>query len=236
MAEEEFGFLGEPLDATQRRVRLAARALGRHNLVHAYGHVSARIDKDRFQVCAPKPMGMIEPGEDGTIVPVNGALPEGVLGEVRCHQRIYARRPEVNGISRVFPRSVLTLSSLRRTPKARIGFGTYFYPQPPLWDDPLLIRSDEQATDFAETLGDARAIVMRGNGAVCVGPTVEESVIMAFYLEESAATELAVLATGRENESVCYTSEQASIRATGTGRIYERLWDYMTAGDPERLS
>jgi HCOMODA/2-hydroxy-3-carboxy-muconic semialdehyde decarboxylase len=233
MSESEFGTLGEPLEATDRRVRLAARALGRHGLVHAYGHVSARLDAERFLVCAPRPMGLIEPGEKGTIVPVEGALPEGVLGEVRCHQRIYAARPDVNGVSRVFPRNVMTLSTFRKTPKARIGFGTYFYPEPPLWDDPLLLRSDEQAIAFARTLGECRAIVMRGNGAVCVGPTVEESVIMAFYLEEAAGTELAVLAAGNAAESVCYTAEQAAIRATGSGRIYERLWEYMTAGDPE---
>ena len=234
MANSEFGFVGEPLDETQRRVRLAARALGRHNLVHAYGHVSARLDDTSFLVCAPRPMGLLDIGEEGTVVPVNGPLPEGVLGEVRCHQRIYAARQDVNGICRLFPRSVLTLSTFRKTPKARIGFGSYFHPCSPLWDDPLLIRSDEQAIAFAERLGEARAIVMRANGAVCVGPTVEEAVVMGFYLEESAATELAVLATGDEENSVCFTPDEAEIRATGSGRIYERMWDYMTAGDPEK--
>ena len=70
--EEVFGFIGEPLDATQQRVRLAARALARHNLVHAYGHVSARLNNESFLVCAPKPMGLIAPGEDGTVVPISG--------------------------------------------------------------------------------------------------------------------------------------------------------------------
>ena len=233
MPESDFGFVGEPLSDTQKRVRLAARALARHKLVHAYGHVSARLNEKTFLVCAAKPMGLIEAGEGGSIVPIEGPLPQGVLGEVRCHQRIYASRGDVDGVCRIFPRNVMTLSTFRQTPKARIGFGAYFYPQPPLWDDPLLIRSDEQAVAFAETLGDARAIVMRGNGAVCVGPSVEESVVMAFYLEEAAATELAVLAAGNDAESVCLTSDQATVRATGTGRIYERMWDYMTAGDPE---
>jgi len=41
------------------------------------------------------------------------------------------------------------------------------------------------------------------------------------------------MAAGDAAESICFTAEQAAIRATGTGRIYERLWDYMTAGDPE---
>jgi HCOMODA/2-hydroxy-3-carboxy-muconic semialdehyde decarboxylase len=234
MADPEFGRLGEPRSQTERRVRLAARALGRHGLVHAYGHCSARLDADSFLVCAAQPMGLIEPGEPGTVVPVQGPLPDGVLGEVRCHQQIYARRPEVNGICRVFPRQVMTLSTFRRTPRARLGFGSYFFPAPPLWDDPLLIRSDAQAAGFAETLGNARAIVMRGNGAVCTGETLEEAVVMAFYLEESAATELAVMAAGAAAQSVEFTAEQAKLRATGTGRIYERLWDYMTAGDPER--
>jgi len=230
----DFGALGEQIENTQRRVRLAARALARHGFVHAYGHASARIDENRFLVCAPQPMGMIEPGEDGTIVEIDGALPEGVLGEVRCHQQIYAARPDINGICRIFPRNVMTLSTFKLTPKARLGFGSYFHPHPPLWDDPLLIRDDDQAREFAKVLGDARAIVMRGNGAVCVGPTIEESVVMAFYLEESAITELAVMANNSDATSVCFTDDEVKIRATGSGRIYERMWDYLTAGDPEK--
>ena len=233
--EEVFGCIGEPLDATQKRVRLAARALARHNLVHAYGHVSARLNNESFLVCAPKPMGLIDPGEDGNIVPISGELPPGVLGEVRCHQKIYAARNDINGICRIFPRNVMTLSTFKKTPKARLGFGSYFFPHPPLWEDPLLLQSDQQAFEFAKTLSNNRAIVMRGNGAVCVGPTVEESVVMAFYLEESATTELAVMASHPDSRSVCFTEEEAKIRATGTGRIYERLWEYMTAGDPEKF-
>ena len=178
-------------------------------------------------------MGLIDIGEEGTVVEIDGELPEGVLGEVRCHQQIYAARPDVNGICRVFPRNVMTLSTFEKTPKSRIGFGSYFFPAPPLWNDPLLIRSDEQAVEFAERLGDARAIIMRGNGAVCVGETIEESIVMAFYLEESAITELAVLANSSNDESVCLTEDEVKVRATGSGRIYERMWEYMTAGDPE---
>ena len=57
---------------------------------------------------------------------------------------------------------------------------------------------------------------------------------MAFYLEESAITELAVITTKSETQSVCFTESEVEIRATGSGRIYERMWDYLTAGDPEK--
>jgi len=233
MSDTEFGSIGEPLDRTQVRVRVAARALARNDLGHAFGHVSARIDADSFLVCAPKPMGLIAPGEAGTVVPVDGPLPEGVLGEVRCHQQIYKRRSDVNGIARTFLRDVMTLSTFQRTPKPRIGFATYFAPCPPLWDDPLLLRDDAAAEKFAKTLGDARAIVMRGNGCVLTGATVEEAIVMAFFLEESAKTELAVMASGQEASSVIYSPEQSKARAVSSGRIFERMWDYLTAGDPE---
>lgn len=233
MSDIEFGALGEPMERTEVRVRMAARSLGRNDLGHAFGHVSARLDEDSFLVCAPKPMGLIRPDDKGTIVPIDGPLPDGVLGEVRCHQQIYKRRPDVNGIARTFLRDVMTLSTFRRTPKPRIGFGTYFAPCAPLWDDPLLLRDDAAAEKFAETLGDARAIVMRGNGCVLTGETVEEAIVMAFFLEEAAKTELAVMATGQEETSVIYSPEQATARAVSSGRIFERMWDYLTDGDPE---
>ena len=233
MTQTVFGAPGEPLGRTQVRVRMAARALGNNDLGHAYGHVSARLDDATFLVCAPKPMGLIRPDDAGTIVPVDGALPDGVLGEVRVHQQIYKRRPDVNGIARTFLRATMTLSTFRRTPQPRIGFAAYFAPCPPLWDDPLLLRDDAQAARFADTLGDARAIVMRGNGCVLTGASVEEAIVMAFYLEEAAKTELAVMATGREDASAVYSPDQAKARAVSSGLIFERMWDYLTDGDPE---
>ena len=54
--------------------------------------------------------------EDGTIVPVSGTLPDGVLGEVCIHQRIYARRADVGAICRIMPPILMSLSVLRITP------------------------------------------------------------------------------------------------------------------------
>ena len=84
-------------DDLARTVRIAARALGRAGLVHAYGHCSARVDGDSFLVCPSVPMEHVPVGGDCPRVPVLGDLPAGVLGEVRLHQQIYARRPEAGG-------------------------------------------------------------------------------------------------------------------------------------------
>lgn len=222
-----------PDSGQQALVRVAARALARANLVHAYGHCSARIDADHFLVCAARPMGLIEPGEPGTVVPVHGELPEGVLGEVRIHQHIYRLRPDVGGVVRSMPPTVMTLSTARITPQPRHGMGSYFSPAVPLWDDPQLVRSDAQARGVAETLGAARAVAMRGNGAVVAAESLMHAVVLTWYLEDAARIELQLRSAGLANEGPTLALEEAARRAVGTGRIYERMWEYLSAGDPE---
>ena len=214
-------------------MRKAARALGNSGLVNAYGHCSARIDETSFLVCAAKPMGLIGAGEPGTVVPIEGPLPEGVLGEVRTHQQIYKRRPDAGGIARAFGPNVLALSALGATPKPRHGFGAYFAPQPPLWYDPQLLRNDEQAAALADQLGSARAIVMRGNGAITVAETLEAAVVLAWYLDDAARVELAVRAAGGLENAPVFGADEAKQRAVTAGGIYERMWAFMTHGDPE---
>ncbi|OPA84685.1 class II aldolase [Pseudomonas fluorescens] len=214
-------------------VRVAARALANAGFVHAYGHCSLRLDAEHFLVCAAKPMGLIQPGEPGTVVPVHGALPEGVLGEVRIHQQIYRRRPDVNAVIRSMPMQVMSLSCAGLTPKLRHGMGAYFKDGVPLWDDPQLLRDDAQAAALAERLGQSQALVMRGNGAIVVGGSLVEALTLVFYLEDAARIELQLLAAGVADTAPLLSPEEARQRATNSGRIFERMWDYLTAGDAE---
>ncbi|SAL12660.1 class II aldolase/adducin-like protein [Caballeronia peredens] len=221
----------EATSAQQAIVRMAARALGRAGLVHAYGHCSLRLDRDYLLVCAPMPMGLIEK-EAGVVVPIRGALPDGVLGEVRIHQQIYARRDDVGAVVRSMPPSVMSLSTAGITPVPRHGPGAYFAPAAPLWNDVQLVRSTPQAEGVADTLGKARAIVMRGNGAVVVGATLEEAVACTWFLEDAARVEFNVR-TMRLEEASTMSAEDAEQRATTSGRVIERMWEYLSAGDPE---
>lgn len=217
-------------------VRMAARATGRHGLAHAYGHCSARIDAQSFLVCPAKPMGLVEPGDECAVVTLDGPLPAGVLGEVRIHREIYRRRPEVGGVLRSMPPQAVTLAAMGRVPRPRHGFGSYFYPAAALWDDPQLLRTDEQAAALADTLKDGRAILMRGNGLVTAGSSLEEALVLTWYLEDAARIELSALASGLADSSPVFTESEAKARATWDGRIRERMWDYLTAGDPELAS
>lgn len=221
------------LDALARTVRIAARALGRNNLVHAYGHCSARIDADSFLVAPSRPLGLIGIGEACQRVPLDGPLPDGVLPEVRIHREIYRQRTDVGGIARVQPPKIMSLSVLGKTPVARHGFGSYFHPAPPLWDDPMLVRSDAGASELAKVLGNARAIVMRGNGAVTAGESLQAAVVLAWYLEDAARVELDCLSVSAQAIATRFSDEQSATRATWNGRLMERMWEYLSASDPE---
>ena len=219
----------------ERDVALAARAIARHGLAHAYGHVSARLDGQRFLVTGPYPLGRTKLGAPLVVCPIDGPLAAGALPEVRLHQEVYRTRPEVGGICRFQSPNVLALSAMGKTPRALHGLGSYFAPAAPLWDDPALVRDPERAAAVVKLLGDARAVVLRGNGAVTVGASVREAACHAFCLEDAARLELAVLATGMA--PIPYTAEQAKTRGAGEQNLYDRMWDYLLGDDaPEATS
>jgi HCOMODA/2-hydroxy-3-carboxy-muconic semialdehyde decarboxylase len=221
------------MEQQQIIVRKMARALARGGLVSAYGHCSVRLGEKSFLVCAAKPMGTIKPGEPGTVVSTEGSLPEGVLGEVRMHQQVYKRRSDAKAICRFISPNVVTLAALGLTPRARHGQGAHFYPQVPFWPDPGLIRNDPAAVGVAEKMGRAPAVVVSVNGAVTAGETPAQAVALACFLEDAARVELAALNAGLADKAPRLTEEQAKNRATWQGRIAERMWDYLTAGDPQ---
>lgn len=214
------------LAALDEQVRLAGRALATAGLVHAFGHCSARLDEGRFVVCAPLPMGRIT-DEQGTVVPLEGRLPDGVLGEVRIHREIYRRRPDVGGVCRIMPPAVMALSVAGITPVPRHGIGAYFG-NIPLWNDPRLLRDDAAAAALADALHDAPALVMRGNGAVAVGESLPQAVTLAWFLEDAARVERDVRAMGLDVEADRLSPEEIEARQIWSGGVVERMWHHLT--------
>lgn len=216
-----------PSDGQQLLVQQAARALGGAGLVHAYGHCSLRLDEQHFLVCAAKPIGMIA-DEPGTVVAIDGPLPDGVLGEVRIHQCLYRRGPDVNAICRIMPPAVMALSTQGIVPRPRHGIGAYFSPPPPLWDDPRLLRDDAAADRLAAMMGDAAAIIMRGNGAVVAADGLEKAVTLAWFLEDSARVESAIRSMGFSPDEGLLSADEITARQVFAGGVVERMWAWLT--------
>jgi HCOMODA/2-hydroxy-3-carboxy-muconic semialdehyde decarboxylase len=210
----------------QALVRTAARALGRAGLVHAFGHCSLRLDADHFLVCAARPMELV--GDlPGTVCPVVGPLPDGVLGEVRIHQQIYRQRAEIGAVCRIMPPALMALSTQGVVPRPRHGIGAYFA-ELPLWPDPRLLRDDGAAAALAEMLGVAPAIVMRGNGAVVVAETLPKAATLAWFLEDAARVERDVRARGFAPDTGLLDPAETQDRQVWAGQVVARMWDWLT--------
>jgi HCOMODA/2-hydroxy-3-carboxy-muconic semialdehyde decarboxylase len=218
---------------SQVDVRKAARAMASAGLSTAFGHCSVRLDGDSFLVCRAGALSTIKPGESGSVVRVSGSLPEGVLGEVRIHQQIYARRPEIGAVCRFASPNVTAVSALGFAPRIRHGFGAMFAPEVKYWEDIRLMRDDTIAAGVAQAMGDSPAIILRGNGAVTAGVDVKQALCLAWFLEDMARVELAVLSSGRAEQAPVFTAEEALGRLTWAGLVAERAWDHLTALDPE---
>lgn len=208
--------------------------MARHGLVHAYGHVSTRLSEAHFLVSAAQPLGTIVPGQGGVEVPIDGDLPAGALPEVRIHREIYRNRPEVGGVCRFQSPAIIALAALGETPRVHHGLGAYFAPHPPLWPGVALVRDDESARAVAAVMGNAAAIVLSGNGAVTAGASIEDAAALAFFLEDAARIDLALLpATVAGKKAREYTPDEVAARAVRAGSLFERMWHFLCHGDPE---
>lgn len=222
-----------PLESLQRQLRVAARSLARAGLVHAYGHVSFRENDEFFWVTPSVPLGCVPVNADNQQVPINGPLPEGVLGEVRIHQCLYQQQPKVGAVARIMPPATMTLSTQGATPRCRHGLGAYFANDIPLWQDPRLLRNDAAAAALAERMGDRPALIMRGNGAVVAGASLEEALSYAWFLEDSARVELQIRSAGFDPESGQLSEQEIRDRQVTSGNVFGRMWQFLSDGDPE---
>jgi HCOMODA/2-hydroxy-3-carboxy-muconic semialdehyde decarboxylase len=227
--EDDLASKTTPSLTQQRLVQQAARGLARGGLVHAYGHCSIRLTAEHFLVCAARPLELVGDAA-GTVCLVDGPLPDGVLGEVRIHQQVYALRPEVGAVCRIMPPAVMALSTQGVVPRPRHGIGAYFADLP-LWPDPRLLRGDAAARALTEMLGQAPGIVMRGNGAVVVGETIQQAVTLAWFLEDAARVEREVRAMGFDPEQGLLDAAEIRDRQVWAGQVAERMWDWLTRDD-----
>lgn len=104
---------------------------------------------------------------------------------------------------------------------------------PPFWDDPRLLRDDAAATRLASALGQSEAIVMRANGAVVVGTSIIEAVALSWFLEEAARVEVSLMQMGQDGDHTLLSADETLARQVTAGRVYERMWEYLTFSDAE---
>jgi L-ribulose-5-phosphate 4-epimerase len=177
-------------DARKRKleVAIATRVLAVAGLFDMHGHLSVR-DSDRIYIgdrgasrisLRPEQVAVVRLA-DG--VSLGDAMPP---SETSIHLAAYRARPEVGSVSHFHPRYATAFAVAGKPLEAASNAGAYFGGTIPVHDNPELIRTDALGGPVAKDLGGARALLLRGHGALVVGDDYLECVTAALFLEESA--------------------------------------------------
>ena len=213
----------------------ASRILAAHEVLDAYGHVSARSDQrpDRFvmsRAVAPALVAandLMELDSDSEALP--GDKRKGFI-ERYIHGEVYRARPEVMAVVHSHSPSSIPFGATRTKLRPIYHMGSFLWSGAPVFDirksreqNDLLIRNRPLGQALAKSLGSCTCVLMRGHGMTVVGESVPEAVFRAIYTEMNARLQLQ--ATQLEGP-IEFLSEEEGRRSTAANRgTLERPWE-----------
>ncbi len=191
--EEAQGILKEKLAR-------ACRMLEMVGLIDFSGHISARLPGTKTFYIHPgerarnevMPDDMIEVDLKCNTVSGTGNIPE----ETPIHAAVYEKRQDVNSVIHMHPHYAIIPGVAGRELVTVCHHGSIFGSVVPLYPDSEKITTFAQANILAGILGTARAVVMRGHGAVVAETSVENVFLAAQHLEENARLMVEAAAIG----------------------------------------
>jgi L-ribulose-5-phosphate 4-epimerase len=131
--------------------------------------------------------------------------------ETPLHLAIYRARRDAGSVAHFHPRAATAFAVAGRRLIVASNAGAWFGGTVPVYADPELVRTDALAQAVASDLGAARAVLLRGHGAVVLGEDVPDCVTTALFLEESAERLMLAASLGEPRE---YTADEiARVRA-----------------------
>jgi len=213
----------------------ASRILAQHEVLDAYGHVSARADKhpERFIMSRSLAPALVTAADlmelDTNSEPLPGDKRKGFL-ERYIHGEIYRARPDVMAVVHSHSPSVIPFGVTRTKLRPVYHMGSFLWSGAPVFeirnekkDNDLLIRDNPLGKALAGTLGKCNCVLMRGHGMTVIGDSVPEAVFRAIYTEMNARLQLQ--ATQLEG-SIEFLSEEEGRRSSASNRgTLERPWE-----------
>jgi ribulose-5-phosphate 4-epimerase/fuculose-1-phosphate aldolase len=214
----------------------ANRILVDQGVVDGYGHVSVRHDRDanRYLMSrsiAPELVTAADIMEyDLDSVPVD---PRGrtLYLERFIHGAIYKARPDVRAIVHHHSPSVIPFGVSTQPLRPIYHMSAFLGDGVPVFEirnvggmTDLLVRDQRLGDALAQTLGSHSTALMRGHGAVVVGPTIQHAVARSVYMEMNARLQQQAIALGAVKYLEPEEAKKADATVSGTyGRPWE-LW------------
>jgi ribulose-5-phosphate 4-epimerase/fuculose-1-phosphate aldolase len=185
-------------EALKEKLVLACKMLQKQGMVDVYGHLSARLPGDRILSTPHMPPGKVAL-RDLIVIDMQGKKLQGFgepNGETAMHTAIYKTRPDVQCILHYHPDELVAVSVAGHGIKVVANCGVHFYRGTPVYDSPLLIRTDQLGDRVAEALGDHNAVLLRGHGGTVVANDLDTLMRLGIDLVRAARIQIMAASLG----------------------------------------
>lgn len=178
------------IDALKEKLARACRVLEMTGLLDFSGHISGRIPGSQTFFINPMILSRAEVTPDDIAeVSLDGKWIGGKLEppqELPIHAAVYRAREEVNSVTHIHCHYAILPSIAAVDLVPVCNHGSIFGAVVPVYGEAAKITTFEEAEQMAASLGNARAVIMKGHGAVVAETNVEATVVASLYLEENA--------------------------------------------------
>ena len=212
----------------------ANRILVAQGVLDGYGHVSVRHDRspDRYLMSrslAPELVtaaDVLEYDLDSNPIDARGRT---TYLERFVHGEIYRARPDVKAVVHHHSPSVIPFSVTGVPLRPIYHMAAFLGDGVPVFEirqaagmSDLLVRNAALGRALAKTLGPGSTGLLRGHGAVVVGPTIVHAVARSVYMEMNARLQAQAMALG----NVTYLDPEEARKADASvSETYARPWE-----------
>src|ERR1700761_4242200 len=219
---------------------LAYRILAAHGVVDAYGHVSARSERDPHTYLLARAMApelvttddIFEFDLDSNVIHDPGAS---LYLERYIHGEIYKTRPEVQAVVHNHSPSVIPFGVTTVPLRPLFNTGAFVGEGVPTFEirdfqesGDLIIKTPHLGQSLATTLGGKPAALMRGHGAVVVGESLMLAVVRSVYLELSAKLQMQAMLIAGPGGDIVYLDDKEVAATSGrqaSAGTWSRTWE-----------
>jgi ribulose-5-phosphate 4-epimerase/fuculose-1-phosphate aldolase len=213
----------------------ANRILADQGVVDGYGHASVRHDKDPGRYLMSRSLApelvtaadILEYDLDSNPVDAQGRA---TFIERFIHGEIYKARPDVKAVVHNHSPSVIPFGVSGQSLRPLYHMSAFLGGGVPVFEirdtggmTDMLVRNPALGQALARTLGPRPVALMRGHGAVVVGPSIQVAVFRSVYTEMNARLQAQAMALG-QNVNYLQPEEAEKAEATVGGTI-GRPWE-----------
>jgi ribulose-5-phosphate 4-epimerase/fuculose-1-phosphate aldolase len=201
----------------------ALRIISEQGLSDAFAHLSARVDGGQKMLFMPRKSPALVKPKELFVVDFERQVPQSSV-----HQAIYKVRDDVRAVVHFHSFYVILLTVIGETIRPMHNYSVIFYAGVPVFQGPGQVETPERAAEIANLLGSAKAVLLRGHGAVVVGGSIPEVCMLALSLEESARLHVEAKKLGKPRYISTEEAERVA-RRTFKPASTLRSWEHFKA-------